>query len=186
MLVVVHIHSYALICPWWGTLYRFGEVCREGCSAWRLIDCKQGINMELRKVGILDDFSARAYWLLDFVKGLWINVRWRELMRNVVDDIDYFIAVSNATKEIIIAHLPEVKDRIGVLYNVIAQRPWRYVSLFPDEPGNYILYASGNNPVKGPHVLLNALKILLNEDIDMKLYMTGASNSWLEGLVRRP
>jgi len=26
----------------------------------------------------------------------------------------------------------------------------------------------------------------LNEDIDMKLYMTGASNSWLEGLVRRP
>jgi hypothetical protein len=34
-------------------------------------------------------------------------------MRNVVDDIDYFIAVSNATKEIIIAHLPEVKDRIG-------------------------------------------------------------------------
>jgi len=142
--------------------------------------------MELRKVGILDDFSARAYWLLDFVKGPMDYVRWRGLMGNVVDDIDYFIAVSNATKEIILAHLPEVKDRIGVLYNAIAQRPWRYVSSFPDEPGNYILYASGNNPVKGPHVLLNTLKILLNEDIDMKLYMTGASNSWLEGLVRRP
>jgi glycosyltransferase involved in cell wall biosynthesis len=186
MLVVVCIHFYALICPWWGTLYRFSGVCREGCSAWRLIGCKQGINMELRKVGILDDFSARAYWLLDFVKGPMDYVRWRGLMGNVVDDVDYFIAVSNATKEIILAHLPEVKDRIGVLYNAIAQRPWRYVSSFPDEPGNYILYASGNNPVKGPHVLLSTLKILLNEDIDMKLYMTGASNSWLEGLVRRP
>jgi glycosyltransferase involved in cell wall biosynthesis len=48
-----------------------------------------------------------------------------------------------------------------------------------------VLYASGANPVKGPHILLNALKILLNEGIDMKLYMTGASNSWLEGLARR-
>jgi glycosyltransferase involved in cell wall biosynthesis len=141
--------------------------------------------MELRKVGILDGFRARAYWLMDFVKGPMDYVRWRGLMENAVDDIDYFIAVSNATKEIILAHLPEVKGKIGVLYNTIAQRPWRYVSAFPDEPGDYILYAGGANPVKGPHILLNALKILLNEGIDIRLYMTGASNSWLEGLARR-
>jgi glycosyltransferase involved in cell wall biosynthesis len=48
-----------------------------------------------------------------------------------------------------------------------------------------MLYASGANPLKGPHILLNALKILLNEGIDVKLYMTGASNSWLEDLARR-
>jgi len=114
--------------------------------------------MELRKIGILDGFRARAYWLMDFVKGPMDYVRWRGLMENAVDDIDYFIAVSNATKEIILAHLPEVKDRIGVLYNAIAQRPWRYVSAFPDEPGDYVLYAGGVNPVKGPHILLNALK----------------------------
>ena len=183
--VVAHVHSYALICPWWGAFYRFSEVCLEGCSAWRLIGCKQGINMELRKVGILDGFRARAYWLMDFVKGPMDYVRWRGLMENAVDDIDYFIAVSNATKEIILAHLPEVKGRIGVLYNAIAQRPWRYVSAFPDEPGDYILYAGGANPVKGHHVLLNALKILLNESINIRLYMTGVSNSWLEGLARR-
>jgi glycosyltransferase involved in cell wall biosynthesis len=183
--VVVHVHSYALICPWWGASYRYSEVCLEGCSAWRLISCKQGINMELRKAGILDGFRARAYWLVDFVKGPMDYVRWRGLMGNVIDDIDYFIAVSNATKGIILAHLPEVKDRIGVLYNAIAQRPWRYVSAFPDEPGDYMLYASGANPVKGPHILLNALKMLLNEGINIKLYMTGTSNSWLEGLARR-
>ena len=96
-------------------------------------------------------------------------------MGNIVDNIDYFIALSDATKEIISAHLPKIKDRVEVLYNAIAQRPWRYVSSFPDEPGDYVLYASGANPVKGPHILLNALKILLNEGIDMKLYMTGAS-----------
>ncbi|MFP3190525.1 MAG: glycosyltransferase [Thermoproteota archaeon] len=183
--VVAHIHSYALICPWWGASYRFSEICLEGCSVWRLISCKQGINMELRKVSILDGFRARAYWLMDFVKGPMDYVRWRGLMENAVDDIDYFIAVSDTTKEIISAHLPKIKDRVEVLYNAIAQRPWRYVSSFPDEPGDYVLYASGANPVKGPHILLNALKILLNEGIDMKLYMTGASNSWLEGLARR-
>ena len=183
--VVAHIHSYALVCPWWGASYRFSETCLEGCSAWRLISCKQGINMEPRKVDILDGFSARAYWLMDFVKGPMDYVRWRGLMENAVDDIDYFIAVSKATKEITLAHLPEVKDRVEVLYNAIAQRPWRYVSAFPDEPGDYMLYAGGANPVKGPHVLLNALKILLNEGINIRLYMTGASNSWLEGLARR-
>jgi glycosyltransferase involved in cell wall biosynthesis len=29
------------------------------------------------------------------------------------------------------------------------------------------------------------LKILLNEGINIRLYMTGAANSWLEGLARR-
>jgi len=156
--IVTHVHSYALICPWWSVSYRFSDVCLEGCSAWRFISCKQGVNIEFGKISILDSFRARAYWLMDFVKGPMDYVRWRGLMENAVDDIDYFIAVSNATKEIILAHLPEVKDRIGVLYNAIAQRPWRYVSAFPDEPGDYVLYAGGVNPVKGPHILLNALK----------------------------
>jgi len=165
------------MCPSWGAFYRYNEVCLEGCSVWRFISCKQGINMELRKVGILDGFRARAYWLMDFIKGPMDYVRWRGLMGNAIDDIDYFIAVSNATKGIILAHLPEVKDRIKVLYNAIVQRPWRYVSAFPDELGNYMLYAGGTNLVRGPHVLLNALKILLNEGINIRLYMTGASNS---------
>ena len=81
--------------------------------------------MELRKIGILDGFRARSYWLMDFVKGPMDYVRWRGLMGNAIDDIDYFIAVSDATKEIISAHLPKIKDRVEVLYNAIAQRLWR-------------------------------------------------------------
>jgi len=46
-------------------------------------------------------------------------------MGNIVDNIDYFIALSDATKEIISAHLPKIKDRVEVLYNAIAQRLWR-------------------------------------------------------------
>jgi len=46
-------------------------------------------------------------------------------MGNIVDNIDYFIALSDATKEIISAHLPKIKDRVDVLYNAIAQRLWR-------------------------------------------------------------
>jgi len=99
--------------------------------------------------------------------------------------IDFFIAVAKATRDIVVSHLPEVRDKIEVVYNPVAHRPWRYVSSFLDEPGDYILYAGGANPVKGLHVLLNALKMLLNEGIDIRLYMTGASNSWLEGLARR-
>jgi len=106
-------------------------------------------------------------------------------MDSAVNSIDFFIAVSRATRDIVVSHLPEVRDKIEVVYNPVAHRPWRYVSSFSDEPGDYMLYAGGANPVKGPHILLNALKILLNEGIDIRLYMTGALNSWLEGLARR-
>jgi hypothetical protein len=32
--------------------------------------------MELRKIGILDGFRARSYWLMDFVKGPRINGKY--------------------------------------------------------------------------------------------------------------
>ena len=183
--VVAHLHSYEPICPIIWFSYGFNGVCGKECSPWLLIRCKQETNIELAKIGLLNRFRAEAYWLLDFGKGPLDYYGWRRVMDSAVNSIDFFIAVSRATRDIIVSHLPEVRDKIEVVYNPVAHRPWRYASSFPDESSDYVLYASGANPLKGPHILLNALKILLNEGIDMKLYMTGTSNSWLEGLARR-
>jgi len=77
--VVAHIHSYALVCPWWGAMYGLREVCAARCSVWRIVGCKQGINRELARVGLLDGVRAGAYWLLDFGKGPLDYFRWKKI-----------------------------------------------------------------------------------------------------------
>jgi glycosyltransferase involved in cell wall biosynthesis len=183
--VVAHIHSYALVCSWWGALYGLREVCAARCSMWRIARCKQGINRELARVGLLDGVRAGAYWLLDFGKGPLDYSKWRRVMDSVVDSIDFFVAVSNATRDIVVSHLPEVRDRVEVVYNPVAHRPWRYVSSLPGRRGNYIFYAGGTNLNKGPHVLLRAFKLLREWGVDVELVMTGTAGTWVEALARR-
>jgi glycosyltransferase involved in cell wall biosynthesis len=77
-----------------------------------------------------------------------------------VDSVDVFVAVSNATRDIVVSHLPEARKRVEVVYNPVAHRPWRYVSSLPERRGNYIFYAGGANPHEGPHILLMAFKLL--------------------------
>ena len=183
--VVAHIHSYALVCPWWGAMYSLREVCAARCSAWRIVGCKQGFNRELARIGLLDGIGAKVYWLLDFGKGPLDYYRWRRVMDSVVDSIDFFVAVSNATRDVVVSHLPEVRDRVEVVYNPTAHRPWRYVSSLPEERGNYIFYAGGANLNKGPHILLRAFKLLREWGGDVELVMTGTAGTWVEALARR-
>jgi len=184
--VVVHLHSSALICPWWGALYGFREPCLERCSVWRIIRCKQGINLELAKIGLLGDAKARLYWLLDFVKGPLDFFRWSRLINGVVESIDGFIAVSKALWNIHVRHLPSLSSKpFSIVYNLVTE-PLKYVKPNPHEPySDYILYASGSNPAKGPHLLLEAWQEVSKEFKDLRLYMIGCKDTWVERKARQ-
>jgi len=184
--VVAHLHSYALICPWRGAFYGFREVCSRKCSPWRIIRCKQGVNLELSRIGLLSGGRAGIYWLLDFIKGPSDFFRWRKLMDEVLDSIDGFIAVSKAAWGIHVKHLPELESRpLAVVYNPVTE-PLEYIRPDPGEPyGNYLLYASGPNPVKGPHLLLEAWSAVSREFRDLRLYMVACENSWVESIAKK-
>jgi glycosyltransferase involved in cell wall biosynthesis len=184
--IVAHLHSYALICPWWSALYGFKEPCLERCSVWRITKCKQGINLELAKIGLLSSARAKLYWLLDFVKGPFDFFRWSELMNGVTESIDGFIAVSKTLWDIYVYHLPSLGSKpFSIVYNLITE-PLKHVKPDPREPhGDYILYASGANPVKGPHLLLEAWREISREFRDLKLYMVGCGGSWVEKLAKK-
>jgi glycosyltransferase involved in cell wall biosynthesis len=184
--IIAHLHSYALICPWWGALYGFREPCPEKCSSWRNTRCKQGVNLELAKIGLLSSARARLYWLLDFAKGPLDFFRWSRLMNGVVESIDGFIAVSKALWNIHVHHLPSLsKKSFSIVYNLVTE-PLNYVKPNPHEPyGDYILYASGANPVKGPHLLLEAWQEVSKEFKDLKLYMVGCKDTWVESKARQ-
>jgi len=184
--IVAHLHSYALICPWWAAFYGFREMCSRRCSPWRIVKCKQSVNLERSRIGLLSDGRARIYWLLDFIKGPFDFFRWRKLMDGVLDGIDGFIAVSKTTRDIHVEHLPELESKSSaVIYNPVTE-PLKYIRPDPGEPyGNYLLYASGSNPVKGPHLLLEAWSAVSKEFRDLRLYMVGCKNSWVENIAKK-
>jgi glycosyltransferase involved in cell wall biosynthesis len=184
--IVAHLRSYALICPWWVALYGFREPCLEKCSAWRSTRCKQGVNLELAKIGLLSSARARLYWLRDFIKGPLDFFKWSRLMNSVAESIDGFIAVSKALQEIHVRHLPSLGSKpFSIVYNPVTE-PLKYVKLDPHEPyGDYVLYASGSNPDKGPHLLLEAWQEVSREFVNLKLYMVGCGGSWVERLAKR-
>jgi len=184
--IVAHLRSYALICPWWSALYGLKETCIKRCSLWRIIRCKQGVNMKLAEIGLLSSSKARLYWFLDFAKGPLGYFRWRKLMEDIIDSINGFIPVSQTLWNIHIKHLPELRDRpFKVIYNPVTE-PLRYIKPDPNEPySNYVLYASGPNPVKGPHLLLEAWSTISKEFKDLKLYMIGCKDTWVERVAKR-
>jgi glycosyltransferase involved in cell wall biosynthesis len=184
--IVAHLRSYALVCPWYGALYGFREPCLRRCSAWRIIRCKQGINLELAKIGLLSSIRARLYWLLDFAKGPSDYYRWSRLMSGVVEAIDGFVAVSKALWDIHVSHLLGLGSKpFSIVYNPVTE-PLGYVKPAPREPyGDYIFYASGSNPDKGPHLLLEAWSTVFKEFKDLKLYIVGCKGSWVEMLAKK-
>jgi glycosyltransferase involved in cell wall biosynthesis len=184
--VAAHIRSYALICPWWGALYGFREPCLEKCSAWRITRCKQGINLELAKIGLISGARARLYWLLNFAKGPVDYFRWTGLVDNIVGSIDGFVAVSKALWDVHVHHLSGLGSKpFSIVYNPVTA-PLRYVKPDPHEPyDDYILYASGSNPIKGPHLLLKSWATVSKEFGDLKLYMIGCKSSWVESLAKK-
>jgi glycosyltransferase involved in cell wall biosynthesis len=184
--IVAHLRSYALICPWGGALYALREPCLKKCSISRIIRCKQGINLELEKIGLFSNARARLYWLLDFAKGPYDYYRWSKLVGDVVESIDGFVSVSKALWSIHVSHMPSLSNYpFSIVYNPVTE-PLRYVKPNPYEPyGDYIFYASGSNPDKGPHLLLEAWPTISKEFKDLKLYIVGCKNSWVERMARK-
>jgi len=184
--IVAHLHSYALLCPWWGLLYGMRNVC-SGCSLSRIVRCKQLAHDELAKLRILTPSRARLYRLLDFAKGPVDYARFKMLLRGVVESIDGFIAVSRFVEE---AHrrLLGSDKSIETIYNPVTT-PLEFLGSntgnVEEDKDDIILYASGSSPVKGPHLALEALRILVEEGYKVRMIMTGCKGSWVEAYAKR-
>jgi glycosyltransferase involved in cell wall biosynthesis len=185
--IVAHLHSYALICPWWGALYRAKETCHERCSIWRITQCKQGINQEFAQIGLLNTLKADIYWLLDFIKAPLDFLEWKSYVNyDLYRSIDGFMPVSQALWHLYVEHVPDFRYKSSVvIYNLVTE-PLKHVNPRVDEPyEDFIFYASGSDPFKGPHILLNAWQDISREFRDLKLYMIGCKNTWVEDKARR-
>jgi glycosyltransferase involved in cell wall biosynthesis len=184
--IVAYLHSYALICPHWNAIYGLTQVCLEKCTFYRVAKCEQDITVKLLDLGILNAGLPRLHQSYSFIRGFFNFFKWKRLVDNFIDYIDGFIAPSRECWNIYVSHVNDLKRKPNVIiYNPVIE-PLKYVKPNPDEPyDNYIIYASGYNIFKGPHVLLEAWSKLAKKFKDVKLYMVGCKDSWVEVLAKK-
>ncbi|MEM0236404.1 glycosyltransferase family 4 protein, partial [Thermofilum sp.] len=121
-------------------------------------------------------------------KGPLDYLGWRRAIdREVLDSIDGFIAVSKFVKKTHEELLPIESKPVEVVYNPITY-PLKYsqsIETSEEIERNWIVYASGSNPVKGPSVLLEALKLLLDGGLSITLVMFNNRETWVEKYARK-
>jgi len=176
--IVAHLHSYALVCPWWALSYAIREVrisnCRDNFS--RFLLCKIGRNrirasVEMYNYGLREMIGTIIKEPADFYR---YRHFYYDKIIQAINSIDGFIAVSNAVRELHILHEPLFKDKpINVIYNPVVI-PNKYIkySLSMNPQQKNILYASGFQAAKGIHVLLSAFNYVLESEPDAKLVIT--------------
>jgi len=155
--VVAHLHSYALICPRWVSMYGWGEPCLKPCSPWRITRCRQVFRAMLSQTGALSKGEAALLKTLDVVKGPYNYLKWEKHASSAINSIDGFAPVSNTAWSMHVKHMPELSGKPAVVvYNPVTE-PLKHANPEPVEPfENHVFYASGPSVFKGPHLLLEA------------------------------
>ncbi len=182
--IVAHLHGSPLICPWWGASYGLREICARKCTLSRIIKCKQLINSYLANWGLQSISRTITYQLLDLIKGPVDFLRWpvRKKYHEIIENVDAFIAVSNAVREMHLKHLPEMFSKhFEVIYN-----PINVPDLDPSIPlSNTIVYAAGSNILKGSHILMHAMRKVIRELPEVKLLMVGKYDNRFLSLIKK-
>jgi glycosyltransferase involved in cell wall biosynthesis len=185
--IVAHLHSYEFLCPFMTLLYASKEVCKDHCTVLKSIECKLKSDAYLTLLG-----ASRFPHRLIMSAGstiIWTPLyylRWKKIITNSFNNIDGFIAVSKILRDLHIQYFPRFKEKpFETIYN-LAIEPLKYVKPDPREPySNYVLYASGSNLNKGPHLFLEAWPTISKEFKDLKLYIVGCKNSWVERMAKK-
>lgn len=191
--IVAHLRSYALICHWWGASCGFRETCPGPCNPFHMIRCKQAWNQELQKLGLLSRERARMYQMLDYATGPFDFLKWP--LRNserVVSSIDGFISVSKATREIHQRSNASLSRKpIEVVYNLAGVSDDRssktpHASAKGAQPTLCYVDPTGRGSIaKGPHIYVQAVRILQAKGLISEARLIGCRNSWVERYARR-
>ena len=181
--VVAHVRSYALVCPMWSALCGLERTCLTPCTPWHLTKCKRALNDSLNTLGILKASTVQLYKALDLAKGPVDYLKWPIRRHDVIDSIDSFVFVSEATRDIHMHHDDRFQQRKhAVIYDAI-EVPFRAISKSLGRKRSRrlsVFYAGGSQPVKGPHVCLETLRILVDRGLQPEATMLGCKGSWVE------
>ena len=149
--VVVHLHDYIPISYTAVVLAPYEEHKHRIVQDDVFLECMKGFKYCL---------GVSLFWWLPKLARKWIL------------QADKIICVSKRQAEIVTDQIPELRDRIEVVYNPL---PPKIVNNEPRKELDYtptFLYVGGDSYIKGFHILLQALKELGKQGIKARFILT--------------
>ncbi len=184
--LIGHIRDYMLICPIGYS--EKGCLFHHRCTPFRLIRCKQKYNYKRMINGYIGLQTGTLILASSFIKGLH-EYTLINLCKKYIFLLDGLIAISKAIKRAYISCLPSLATKpFEVIYNPI-NIPNEVIKLSLSKNASKnkytIVYASGFDYVKGLHILLKALRIVVKEYPQIKIMYFGGYNSRLMKLLEK-
>jgi len=186
--IIIHLHDYALICPLWKAYYGLAEICLDKCNAIRMITCRMNYINKYIGLGRQHFLKGVANLMLSPLIGFIRYIKWPMHNNSIFDSVDAFISVSKATLNIYSKHLPEIRNKPHkVIYNPILISDdilSKSLNMEHENRGKYTIFMSSGNPVKGPHILAEAIKYI-DKEIDVKVIFARCKGTWVEKYIKK-
>ena len=150
--VLVHLHDYVLACP----LHSLYDFSKEGIC--------QSFSCSKKCIFTYERNSGRS--LKSAIASTFLNSTLGTQLKRLIALSDGIICVSNAQKNLICSKIPELEEKIKVIYNPLP------LGCYPiPSAGDDFGFLGGPNPIKGFQVLLRALKEI-TANTKIKLHAT--------------
>jgi glycosyltransferase involved in cell wall biosynthesis len=150
---IVHLHDYRPISP---------------CAAV-LAEALNSTNLDLLKssfiISMLEKRSVK-----NVVKNM-LNIPYTMMIRLWVSMADTILTASKRHAEIISKYMPECRDRIKVQYNPLPRIP-KIIKRLDTTPT--FLYVGGDSYLKGFPILLQTIKHMIKEQLEVKFVLAGS------------
>jgi glycosyltransferase involved in cell wall biosynthesis len=153
--VVVHLHDYMPLSYSAAILAPYEEHKHRITHDDVKLECGKGVKYCL---------GASILWWLPKLVRRWITLA------------DRIVCVSRRQAEIIIDLVPELKDKIEVVYNPIPPKLASYNSVKAPSNTPTFLYVGGDRYVKGFHILVEVVKKLGRQGVRAKFILTNTYN----------
>jgi glycosyltransferase involved in cell wall biosynthesis len=153
--VVVHLHDYMPLSYSAAILAPYEEHKHRITHDDVKLECGKGVKYCL---------GASILWWLPKLVRRWITLA------------DRIVCVSRRQAEIIIDLVPELKDKIEVVYNPIPPKLASYNSVKAPSNTPTFLYVGGDMCVKGFHILVEVVKKLGRQGVRAKFILTNTYN----------
>jgi glycosyltransferase involved in cell wall biosynthesis len=153
--VVVHLHDYIPLSYSAAILAPYEEHKHRITHDDVKLECGEGVKYCL---------GASILWWLPKLVRRWITLA------------DRIVCVSRRQAEIIIDLLPELKDKIEVVYNSIPPKLASYNSVKAPSNTSTFLYVGGDRYVKGFHILVEVVKKLSMQGVRAKFILMNTYN----------
>lgn len=163
---VLHVNGPILFCPKGTLMYKDREVCEKNCDFSTFLNCH--FNSKIFGKSKLNFFIRNNPVFMVHIRKDYLKYS------HLISEFDHYMAISSYMKKKL-EKIGIKKEKISVVYNIINIEKFLKLKIRKNKNPK-ILYLGSYSRIKGPHILIKALK---NTNYEANFYGSGTLKEYL-------